>query len=438
MKPLKFSALVCFFWITFHPISYCQTITITDSTIKNNSWFATVNSGFLLYDGHLKQSDYFPFQKNYPKVASSRDFPGESGVVIGRQISPIIGIEAMLEDGNLMGMNQDLNEYFKANIVTWGLNIKISILPIINPDLKSCKIDVYGIAGVGLCAFKTIVSSISTNHYIYSYGYGLSHQVKRRTHETNIPLGLGIKYRLSKKIDIGVESDFNFVNTRKLDAYNVVNNNATSDKYLYTAVTLSYRFHINTSQVPKSIIYNSSPNNNNAISQKKDTVVIHDYSTVFVKDLSGNNSTTQNQGKNDTTAGKNYTTTPNNTSQNKDTTTGKNVKNTSKTETNQNNTNHNGNTINPAAINGLFFTIQIGTFKDLPDLSLFSKLDDIVVEKVNDKKYRVTCGIIQDMLEANVKLEDLVKKGYKDAFLAAYYKGKRITIAEAKKIYYNK
>jgi hypothetical protein len=237
-------------------------------------------------------------------------------------------------------------------------------------------------------------------------------------------LGLGIKYRLSKKFDIGVESDFNFVNTRKIDAYNVVNKNATSDKYLYTAITLTYKFHLSTSKIPKIITYGNQ-------GQKQDTLVIHDYSTVYVKDLSNN---TKGQKK-DTTTGNNYSTTPNNVLKN-DTTKGKN--NASNPDATKNKTGQNkGNSTNPASIQGLFFTVQIGTYKEQPDLSQFDKLNEIVVEKVNDKKYRVTCGIIQDMLEANILMEDLIKKGYKDAFLAAYNKGKRITIAEAKKIYYN-
>jgi hypothetical protein len=433
MKALKFPSLVCIIWIAINSFSYCQTVSITDSTIKHDTWSATLNTGFLMYFGNLDQKNYFPFGNN-----ELHDFPGGGGVSLSKQLSPCIGIEAMLEDGNVLGMNKTENEYFKANMVIYGFNIKIDFLPLINPNIKSPKIDVYGIAGIGFCEFKTYVKKLSKiDTVVYSYGYGEDGQTKRRTTETNIPLGVGIKYRLSNKFDIGVQSTFNFVNTRKIDAYNVTNNNAPTDKYLYTAITLSYRFHFSSSKVPKSIIYN--PQNNNAISQKKDTVIVHDYSTVFVKDLSGNNSATQNQGKNDTAGGKNFTTTPNNSTQKKDTTSGKNIKNTSKSDATQNNSNHNnGNTTNPASINGLFFTIQIGTFKDQPDLSMFSKLDDIVVEKVNDKKYRVTCGIIQDMLEANVKLEDLVKKGYKDAFLAAYYKGKRITISEAKKIYYNK
>jgi hypothetical protein len=213
--------------------------------------------------------------------------------------------------------------------------------------------------------------------------------------------------------------------------------------------------HANNNVKPNNTTGDNTITNNNT-GQKKDTTI--------GKNLANNNAINQNQGKNntttnnntgqkkDSTSGKNLT---NNIGQKKDSTAGKNLNNNlghkkdtilvknltnnTKIDTTQNKSKQpNGSSTNPEAVKGLFFTVQVGTFKEPPDLSKFNNLDDLVVEKINDKKYRVCSGVLFDLLQVNIHKEEMVKKGFKDAYITAYYKGKRITMAEAKKIYFNR
>ena len=59
------------------------------------------------------------------------------------------------------------------------------------------------------------------------------------TTETSFPVGLGLKFKASKKIDITLESSIRTVNTDKLDAY--VRPGGNKDKYGYTFVGVSYK-----------------------------------------------------------------------------------------------------------------------------------------------------------------------------------------------------
>jgi len=63
---------------------------------------------------------------------------------------------------------------------------------------------------------------------------------EKMTTETSFPAGLGIKYKVSKKIDIALESTLRYVVTDKLDAY--VRPTNFNDKYGYTSIGVIYKF----------------------------------------------------------------------------------------------------------------------------------------------------------------------------------------------------
>ena len=171
-------------------------------------------------------------------------------------------------------MKDTIKSYFNASILTFSINMKINILPIINPNIKDHKISVYGILGIGLSKFKTIERNISTDTIIFSYGYGDFKQEKKKTTETVVPVGAGIKYRVTNNMDIGIESILNNVNTYKLDGGNAYNS-AEKDKYLYTSLNVTYTFGKNKSlewAVPKEKENDKFAPSLNALNQKIDSL----------------------------------------------------------------------------------------------------------------------------------------------------------------------
>ncbi len=85
-------------------------------------------------------------------------------------------------------------------------------------------------------------------------------------------------------------------------------------------------------------------------------------------------------------------------------------------------------------INDLYYTVQIGVYgKEVTDNDL-KYLKPVVRSKVNDKYYRYSAGIYDNLQKAIADKEKVVAMGIKDAFVAAYWNGKRLFYQEALKI----
>ena len=248
MKTKRFTLVLCLL-ILFIATTFGQNNNTTTTNKENkkydfNTWSVTLSGGSMLFYGDLRQFDFYPISKknstdwyDLKKGLSERD-KGFS-LSATKQITSIFGIQGMIETGGLQGVKIKADEHFKTSFITYGLNLKVDFLPIFNPNIKDHKINVYCLLGFGLIDFKSLQTSISTGDTIHSYGYGQYGQKKKRTTEVYIPLGLGVKYKINKKFDVGLESTIYNVNTDKLDAHKKVG--TAKDKYGYTAITLTYK-----------------------------------------------------------------------------------------------------------------------------------------------------------------------------------------------------
>ena len=86
------------------------------------------------------------------------------------------------------------------------------------------------------------------------------------------------------------------------------------------------------------------------------------------------------------------------------------------------------------SIQGLFYTVQIGVYSRDVDHSVFYNLDNIVTLKTQENQFRYSIGTHQSVEEATSAKDGMVELGLTDAFVTAYYRGKRITIAESYQI----
>jgi hypothetical protein len=82
-------------------------------------------------------------------------------------------------------------------------------------------------------------------------------------------------------------------------------------------------------------------------------------------------------------------------------------------------------------VKGLFYTIQVGVYSKPVAAALLQNVNPLNSELTETNKIRYTSGQFNNMADAVVKREEVRKMGIADAFITAYYNGKRLTLSEA-------
>ncbi len=86
------------------------------------------------------------------------------------------------------------------------------------------------------------------------------------------------------------------------------------------------------------------------------------------------------------------------------------------------------------SIEPLFFTVQIGVYNKPIKNGQLTAFDELYTSKSEKGQIRYATGKFEDVELAKQRRVEAVQKGVADAFVVAYYKGKRITIAQANQL----
>ncbi len=79
---------------------------------------------------------------------------------------------------------------------------------------------------------------------------------------------------------------------------------------------------------------------------------------------------------------------------------------------------------------GVNYRIQVGVFRNPPDISYFKGMYPMVMEKIPGKNlFRFYTGLFRTYGKASRVLLDLRNRGYKDAVIAGFYNGKRSSVS---------
>jgi OOP family OmpA-OmpF porin len=205
-------------------------------------WSIGVNAGTLLFYGDVKQYDYYPVTKFH------NEYQFGYGLTITKTLTPVFGIQGALLNGQVSatkraklvnGVFVGQGLYFVSDVFEYTLSGVINFSNIsFSGQLEPRKFNFYGLVGVGISSYKTSLYDLYTDKLVGQEPYGGSYNGRSRSRELVMPVGLGAKYRINKKFDIGLESTFHFINTDKFDG--VVAGNA-KDVYQYTDVTFTYK-----------------------------------------------------------------------------------------------------------------------------------------------------------------------------------------------------
>ncbi|HKL02656.1 MAG TPA: hypothetical protein VJ911_03235 [Cryomorphaceae bacterium] len=83
---------------------------------------------------------------------------------------------------------------------------------------------------------------------------------------------------------------------------------------------------------------------------------------------------------------------------------------------------------------GLFYTVQVGVYSKPVKLGELFNLSDLNTELTGSGYVRYTTGRFGNLSDARSRKETAINKGVADAFITAYYNGKRISISDAQEI----
>lgn len=87
--------------------------------------------------------------------------------------------------------------------------------------------------------------------------------------------------------------------------------------------------------------------------------------------------------------------------------------------------------MDPEMPNGVIYKVQIGAFRKKIDPSIFNGISPIVGESTGQGFTRYTAGTFRGFKSANMAKGRIRNLGFRDAFVVAFYNGKRISMEEA-------
>lgn len=210
-----------------------------------NKLSLTVHGGLTTFYGDIQQYTWWPVKD----FRSERKGAWGMGGNIGWQFNPVWGVNVNLMGANLRGTKRhgpkstSTNNwaYFDANTFEYTVNATLNFMNLIYRDkTKQRKFKYYFSFGMGFTSFRSAKFRLGTDELIDRVGYEPGTLTKKeRTTETVFPLAFGVKYRISKSFDLGLETSIRYTTSDKLDATR--GNTGINDKYGYTNLSLTYK-----------------------------------------------------------------------------------------------------------------------------------------------------------------------------------------------------
>lgn len=204
------------------------------------------------YFSRIKPAKKFSVGANFGLTHSFTDAPTENsstafGLNVKYSVSHTLGLRASYSMGTLVGDRSDtkksvgLNSFsFENNFSAVDLSAVFSLgnISFLRPARN---LQYFATLGLGYL-FNDAVGKLSNPADIFSTP-NLATDNKYSESEIFVPVGLGLKYNLNEKLDLGLSTQFNFTSNDKIDAFDYsTNTNKSVDYFVVTGLSLSYKF----------------------------------------------------------------------------------------------------------------------------------------------------------------------------------------------------
>ena len=155
--------------------------------------------------GAMLGPDFFYGDLSSNKFLPSRNISAAGGLFLMRQFTNVVGLKGQLLLGGLNGRKDGLegskpvNWNFKGTFIDFTINSVFNFSNLVSPYHDGRKVFVYGTVGIGVNAWNSILGK-SVNGVT-----GSPDQTKGMQAAMVVPLGLGIQFAVTNKINAGAE-----------------------------------------------------------------------------------------------------------------------------------------------------------------------------------------------------------------------------------------
>ena len=202
---------------------------------KIDRWSVSVYAGPSQFYGDIAGDVFWPGGRRNGEIGLN--FQGFAT----RQFTPVYGLNFKVMYTDVVSEESLKKIYFNSSVFHYGFNNTISFSNWFWPNRTKKRWDGYFLAGLGLNHYRTLTRNSLNDSIISYFGYTNGGLDKTdRLIKTTYNLGFGMKYRLSSRLDIGVEVAQLNLPVDNLDGIVVVLSEL--DKYGYTSIGLTYKF----------------------------------------------------------------------------------------------------------------------------------------------------------------------------------------------------
>lgn len=226
----------------------CSTLERSAAKATNlDKWSISADLGLLPFLGDIHKSEGI-----FPSTSPKNEVNFGLGLRVQRYIVPVFALQGQALFGTLSGAKVQDNNYFKTPFQYYGMNLvfNLSNLSLLR-KLELRRWTVYMSFGGGLFSYKPelryldgpnageIIPHNPSGETSYSSGLLLAPDDQgKRLNDFAAAYGLGLKYRINDRWDLGAELQYFSVSNDKVDGYREFDN----DDFGFWNVSLHYKF----------------------------------------------------------------------------------------------------------------------------------------------------------------------------------------------------
>ncbi|NVO03070.1 MAG: outer membrane beta-barrel protein [Bacteroidetes bacterium] len=196
-----------------------------------NNWMFSANIGLDAFYGDITE--------NQNKITKNSPFSGfywenrhpAFQFTLTKVISPLFDVSLQYAMGNLSDQKRTLNASFEGKFKELNLNGTVNFSDLLFSGNPNRKFLIYGIVGIGVTNYSAVMQ------------YSVSDTVNTLTSKGftgSVPIGLGLKYVISKKFNVNFEMSRHMLFTDLLDAWPEAGR--SPEGYGYFSLGASYKF----------------------------------------------------------------------------------------------------------------------------------------------------------------------------------------------------